>query len=501
MKKIYFIFIIVIALGTSSCKENFDPQIYGSLSTNDFPKTEKEFEVYGASIYRSLNSKWGYSGKGFWQTGFYGTDNGIIQSNDLASDIFRKIYHWGNWSTYSTGDFTGLKNLGKNNPFEKVREISYLTQVIDVVTKSSLSESLKKKYISEARMARGVVMYYLLWYYGPVPFINDPALIGTDAESKLARPERDYYVAEVAKDFRAAADGLEKSPAEYGRFTKGGALTFLMRLYLNEKDWTNTIKVAEEIQTLGYSLVDEYASLFEEETEVNSETIWAVSCNNMDDYNFNFLPWYCIPPDFQSESLDNGWGDDSRLDATFMITWDFYDTFEANDARRDLLITEYESKKDDVGLRTRTSETKPLSGAVIKKYPDRGSNRNRSQGNDVVICRYSEVLLSLAEALAEKATAPTDKAIQLVNQVRTRAGLADLSADATSSLQNFRDALLLERGHEFYLEGLRRIDLIRMNKWESAMKAAGKTPGPALFPIPEYILINANGQLKQTDGY
>jgi hypothetical protein len=47
------------------------------------------------------------------------------------------------------------------------------------------------------------------------------------------------------------------------------------------------------------------------------------------------------------------------------------------------------------------------------------------------------------------------------------------------------------------------MDLIRMNKVQSALTAAGKTVGPnyAVFPLPDYAVNNSEGQLKQNDGY
>src|SRR5699024_9245732 len=76
-----------------------------------------------------------------------------------------------------------------------------------------------------------------------------------------------------------------------------------------------------------------------------------------------------------------------------------------------------------------------------------------SLSNDFAIFRYTDVLLMKAELLWRLNQSPA-KALHLVNKIRERAGLSDYS-----SLSAYK--ILLERGHEFYLELWRRQDLIR----------------------------------------
>jgi hypothetical protein len=127
-----------------------------------------------------------------------------------------------------------------------------------------------------------------------------------------------------------------------------------------------------------------------------------------------------------------------------------------------------------------------------------------STGMDVVIYRFSDVLLSLAECINETGGGPTPEAIALVNRVRERAGLEVLSSAATAGQEAFNDAILLERGHEFYGEGLRRQDLIRHGKYISF--AEGR-PGnqtatyKILFPIPITFITESKDAIVQNPGY
>src|SRR5690606_37182335 len=112
-------------------------------------------------------------------------------------------------------------------------------------------------------------------------------------------------------------------------------------------------------------------------------------------------------------------------------------------------------------------------------------------GNDLPEIRYADILLSKSEALAEIQW-PSQEAVDLVNEVRARAGLIGDDAIALADfddLQAFRDHLLNERAWEFYAESdIRREDLIRFGKFVSSAHERGKTNANEThirFPIPQ----------------
>jgi hypothetical protein len=498
MKKIliYIIFVFIL----TGCKKNFDPVLTGVLSPSNFPKTEADFELYTLQAYKPFGSKWGYNDV-VYQNMFFSPEYGHLAMFDLPSDEMNVYAEWGGfWEYFSKGDFTFMKTQNQQSHFEKVRYVTAMTQVIADLEKADIDSSSKKLLLAQARMGRGWTMYYLLHLYGPVPVILDAKLINTAAEKDLTRPSRESFVSSIAGDLRYAADNLQQAPSEYGRFNKGLALGVLTRLYLNEKNWSMAEQTAREILPLGYSLVTDYASLFREITERNTETIWAVNCdpaaptNGEGGGNFNAYALYCLPSDYKSTKLSGGWGSPSGV---FSATWQFYDSFDPLDKRRQLLIASYTAK--DGTLRDRSN----MRGAVIRKYPDESNPGSDVQGNDIPILRYADVLLMLAEAINQQ-SGPTAEAVGFVNEVRLKhGGLAALPAAATASAQAFDDAILAERGWEFYLEGLRKVDLVRHNKWPLALEAVGKlSHGPAaLFPVPQYAVDVSGGKLKQTEGY
>lgn len=501
MKKIFIISSILLA-SVAGCKKGLEPQLYGSLQTTNYPKTEADFTNYVLEVYKPFQSKWGYAdADGSYQNDWFSPEYGDIMMFDYGTDEINTFTAWGGFYTqFSEANYSFLASYGvADDQFTKVRTVTRITQIIADIANSSISATAKAELTAEAKMARAWNMYFLLQCYGPVPVILDPAKIGTDAESNLTRPSRSDYVASLVSDLTFASQNLPVKPAEYGRFNQGLALSVLMRLYMNEKDFVNAEKVGRQIIALPYQLVNDYGSLFTEATEQNSETIWAVSCMQNQDGAENhgsFNPWdfYTYPADYPGHKITSAWAPGKV--APYSITWSFYNSFDPSDKRRLPIIASYINKYGTV-----TDQTNGLAGAVIAKYPDLGGNVGSFQGNDIPKARLGEMMLYLAEAINQN-SGPTPEAIGLVNQVRAaHGGLGPVPASQTVDKATFDLWLLKEEGWETYFEGERRMDLVRHGQYSQALASVGKTAGPYLFPVPTYEIAAGKGTLTQTPGY
>jgi hypothetical protein len=111
------------------------------------------------------------------------------------------------------------------------------------------------------------------------------------------------------------------------------------------------------------------------------------------------------------------------------------------------------------------------------------------QSDYAPVLRYAEVLLNYAEAIVRGGNAVNQKAVDLLNAVRTRsypAGaytLADF-ADAAA----FQTAILNERSMEFLSEGIRNMDLLRTMSTIPGKPGSPATVAPSspayIWPIP-----------------
>lgn len=216
----------------------------------------------------------------------------------------------------------------------------------------------------------------------------------------------------------------------------------------------------------------------------------------------------------------------------FTTLADFYNSFEDGDVRKSAVIPEHTAQlgtnagfligqmkgpKDGkvgnplVDLKDRSgnplkftsdvslffsTETK---GIRTNKYPLDPATVNDGGGasqNEYVFFRFADVRLMKAEAILRGGTDPQgEKALDVVNAIRAKRGVSNLSEITLTSL-------LAERGRELYLETWRRNDLIRYEKFnEPVTERPNKSdPTRVVFPIPN-IALSSNPNLKQNPGY
>ena len=144
---------------------------------------------------------------------------------------------------------------------------------------------------------------------------------------------------------------------------------------------------------------------------------------------------------------------------------------------------------------------------AVKYVPDYSGNLanygdNRA-GNWLMIFRYPDVVLMVAEAKMRAAAADNAGALALVNALRTARGAAPLASMPLVNTANVYapSTLLAERGRELYWEAVRRTDLIRFGVYTKAWAYKAADDAKYLvFPIPTQALA-ANPNLKQNNGY
>ena len=137
---------------------------------------------------------------------------------------------------------------------------------------------------------------------------------------------------------------------------------------------------------------------------------------------------------------------------------------------------------------------------VVKYVPDYAYYGGPS-GNDLMIFRFADVMLMVAEA--KQRTGDAVGALTIVNQLRAARGASALVSMPLVNTANVDDpnTLLAERGRELYWESYRRTDLIRfgvfLTPW--GLKPSDN-PKNLLFPLPTQAL-SSNPNLKQNPGY
>lgn len=382
-------------------------------------------------------------------------------------------------------------------PYQSIRNANIVLDNLENLADATDEE--KAMFEAEARFLRAVGYIRLYSYYGPVPLRTS----STD-EPEMARATDADIKNFIETELDAIYNDLPASGTEmYGRASSGAALAFLTRFFIITKQWEKAASYAKKVMDLNYyELFPDYRTLFNVENErdknpLNKEMIALSTMSNQIGVmimacsmppNFSYaakLPEYVFTPAMRN------WASHFRLRDQFVDSFD-----KENDKRYSLIIEEYYDNKGKlVNLRTQADNSRSM------KYFDPNAEL-ANHGNDVPWIRYADILLMRAEALNE-INGPTQAALDLINQVRTRAGLADLELDDFNSREELRDHILLkERAWEFYSEFMRRDDLIRHGSFISGAQARGKNAQPhhVLFPIPE-IEMAGNPNMVQNQGY
>lgn len=513
MKRLYKSFIITvvtIVLALSSCSDFLQPGIYDKLTPDNFPMTAKDAESLVSSVYYQFRD-------GEWSR--YNSDNeSRLVLGLLGTDEF--TCHWqGYWGspfnfTWSPDEFPFSKMY-----YDMVPAVTIATSAIVQLKKigDKIDNELLERYISEIKVARAYFMYDLYNLYGPVPVITDEKDIA-DIENLgyRPRPTNAAMVKLIEDDLTdEIISKLEvKYPdSEYGRFTQGAARMCLLKLYLHEKDYPKVEEQARRIKALGYDLEEKYEDIWSIDNERNNEIIWALVCKPSPEGIANNFRAHVLPADWKSPLgyPSEGWNG-------YKVPWTFYDRFDPADRRRELLVRYY------TNMHGHTVDARELYyGAIPLKYSEDPAGTGVNQGVDYVVYRYADVLLALAEAINEN-VGPTQEAIDLINDIRGRAFGEDeskmLKLDGMTQ-EKLREAILDERGFELYFEGNRREDLIRFGKYiEYAntpermgyIEDAGDASRPinpqknakahhVLYPIPNKLIVESGGVLKQNTGY
>ena len=353
---------------------------------------------------------------------------------------------------------------------------------------SNMDPALRDRVVGEARFLRAYHYFNLVRFFGGVPlFLHETRSL--DDIQKPRASQAEVYQA-IIQDLTEAAAVL---PASYtgrdvGRATSGAARALLAKVQLQygavggggAQAFTAAEAAARAVVQSGrYSLLANYASLFDQTNENNAEVIFDIQ-NTRTPGAGGYMCDQLAPRPVPNQT-DFPWCDSQN--PSFGPEWPFFFSYNPADTRKagTWLLT-YTKKSgatvtwDSTGPGvTAYGQFAPSPTKYMDKTP--GAQDGAEEPNFILI-RYADVLLSLAEAINENA-GPTAEAYALVNQVRARAHVAALTPGLAK--QAFKDSLFVERRFEFAMEGHGMFDSQRNWTWAKARIAQYSTNAARAF--------------------
>lgn len=489
MKKIHIILIISAMfslLSFTGCESNLTEKPNSELSNSTFLPYKEGIESVLFAAYSYSANLFDYS------------DNDRYAIQEMCTDILWQTGGGENGRAIQIIQFTWDSSHGYLPHFYNIpyKAINHANLVIENIGNVDATDNYKKEIEAEARFIRAINYYYLWDLFGPVPLRRSTA-----DPIELPRTTEEDLLKFIETELTAIANALPDPGKEvaYGRATKGAAKAFLCRYYLNTRQWDKCIKTADEVINMKYyQLFPDYKQMFKTENDGNKEMIWVRPASSQSNDTGNRFIAVSTPPNFKKDPVSGlEWQTNWQNFASDYRMYDkFVNSFEPGDIRKSLILTSYIDTK---------GETVQLLGNDYcmswKYWPDPNANGS-DHGNDRVVIRYADILLSKAEALNEL-NGPTTEAIDLINQIRNRAGLDNIELSAFSTKQMLKDHILAERGWEFYSEELRRRDLIRHDKFVDYAHQRGYLTAKKhheFYPIPQ-IAMDSNPLLEQNGGY
>lgn len=499
MKKTIITLLACTAL-ISSCSLKEEP--YGFYSENNFYKTAEDAEASLMYAYGDLTYL-EYSRSIFF-LGDMPTEELTTKSDASAENQDLNLWRVDNFKTNIT-----LENFFKYAYIG----IDRANAVIQNVKGATFDESKKNQLLGEAHFLRAWNYFNLVRNFGLVPMHTTMVDQLDETSAPLAKNLDEVYDL-ILGDCRTAESLLSVYPAPVlGRTDKVAAQSLAAKAYLyiaSAKE--NGVKLYTEMKRQSTEMYDS-AAYFAGEV-VNDQTTYGFQDNLLDIYDVEnpngkehiftmsmdrsgtsegqyskiskmFIPYVDGATIYLKQGdtdklipSHDGWGE-------YQTTPEFYNSFDNNDKRKTQLFVNKVYRADGT-VNAEYPGTLPYP--FCRKYIDPQFDGDKTSTRPFLI-RYSDVALIYAEAAG-----PTAKSYELVNYIRHRAGLGDLTPGL--GVDEFRKAVIKERKYELACEGDYMYDIRRTNKIQTIPEAQGLTQDQcAFYPIPQ-AEINLNGSLR-----
>lgn len=364
--------------------------------------------------------------------------------------------------------------------------IFYCNQLLNNIDRvSSLEESLKNRYVGEAKVLRAWHYYELYTKFGAVPYST--TVMSVEESKTIGRTARETVVSSILQELDEVINN-NYLPESYsgddrGRITCWAAKALQAKIHLFEGNWEEVRDITADImQNGGFSLFDSYSGLFEIANEYNCEVI--LDAQYRPSSREHQIIYNLIPPSMGGYSMlaplqelvDNyimlngksidetgsGYDEndpytdrDPRMTATIIYNGNSYTMADGSQTVIDCL-----TGRDAFGGESDCTST----GYYVKKWWDNTYRSNLYSGLNPILIRYADILLMNAEALAELGEFDAAAWNSTIYLLRKRAGFTDDSAlnfPTGLSKEQLIQAVRRERRSELALEGLRHKDIIR----------------------------------------
>lgn len=505
MKSIYKSIIIgVSALSFTACSLDYDPistptELTQGVSSDTATAVLKDRQAaidQRTNLYELLKNRQEHWHLDYLLVGDSHTDNAYAgttgaevepyetNSIDASNSVLGR-----DWSRY-------LEDIAKANVL--------INGLDELKTKGLVNDNEYHQWKAEGELFRSLIMFNMARLWGSFPIITKVAKTITAENVKDVYPTyfpprstaKECYQQIISDLTDAELYAPDFNSADRTVLSKVVAQAMLAKVYAEKplQDYSKVIEYADKVRgAAGMAL------------EPNFSTLWGYDAEKKD----------CVKRNTSEGILEVHWTTgnanwESWMYGRSLENYDYYFTWAKWITPSRDLIKDFESENDT----TRMNQTivyyacKWSNYYPASKYPF--MYKYRSGYNNQYKLRLADIILLEAEAYAYKGD--NTKSADLVNLIRNRAKLPNLTADKTATKEAMIEAVLHERRLELALEGERWYDLCRNNKVEEYLNGLNNRDSGRLIqrkqydansyllPIPQSAL-DENSNLQQNPGY
>ena len=459
---IYLLATVVLA----SCGKDFVTVKHNSSEPLDeyFINEDRAFEALVAA-YDPLN----------WFDYFYQYDQLQFVYDIMADDIYCGGSNEGDQPTLAKTHLYTITSTEECNTiwtiaYSGINRACHVLERVDGVP--GMSDETKTLYKAEATILKAWY-YTVLWkLWGNIPYYDVNLTTPYIAEQLNHDDVYEHIVTKIEEAIEMNVLPMKRT-SDIGRVTAAMAYMVYAEAVMYQNDssrYARALGYMKEIIASGqYSLVADFAGIWEETGEWGPESIWEINYFSEGAARSwgapiatggAVYPVLLGPGYAQNQTYHTGWGFGP-------VAKSAYDMYDDGDIRKDGGILNWEKHVAETGEGTGSDVRWQDTGYWMKKWIAReGGNHGQiadadmNYGNNVRVYRYAETLLNAAEL----SVLTGGDGSAYLKEVRDRANCKDTGTD--------RDAIIEERHKEFVGEGKRYWDLIRSGKAASVLTAA-----------------------------
>ena len=505
MKSIYKSIIIgVSALSFTACSLDYDPistptELTQGTSSDTATAVLKDRQAaidQRTNLYELLKNRQEHWHLDYLLVGDSHTDNAYAGTTGAEVEPYE---------TNSIDASNSVLGRDWSRYLEDVAKANVLINGLDELkTKGLVSDNEYHQWKAEGELFRALVMFNLARLWGSFPIITKVAKTITAENVGEVYPtyfpprstNKECYQQIISDLSDAEQHAPDFNSADRTVLSKVVAQAMLAKVYAEKpvQDYSKVIEYADKVRGVaGMALEPDFS------------TLWGYDAVKKD----------CVKRNTSEGILEVHWTTgnanwESWMYGRSLENYDYYFSWAKWITPSRDLLKDFESENDT----TRMNQTivyyacKWSNYYPASRYPF--MYKYRSGYNNQYKLRLADIILLEAEAYAYKGD--NTKSADLVNLIRNRAKLPNLTADKTATKEAMIGAVLHERRLELALEGERWYDLCRNNKVEEYLNGLNNRDSGRLIqrkqydansyllPIPQSAL-DENTNLQQNPGY